>query len=136
MLNNQGKNRAVMGVNEYGNGAVSTWKKRAIASERWIDYESQAEVGIYGIRCRDSGTRYYYRQIITPDIEAQNNGVFDQIQCNRLTVVNDSGEERISLSAPEKNAMLNFLDGDDIPISISHSDQHSRISLEIVIVMI
>ena len=68
-------------------------------------------------------------QIITPDIEAQNNGVFDQIQCNRLTVVNDSGEERISLSAPEKFAMLNFLDGDDIPISISHSDQHSRISL-------
>ena len=27
VFNNQGKNRAVMGVNEYGNGVVSTWDK-------------------------------------------------------------------------------------------------------------
>lgn len=27
VFNNQGKNRAVMGVNEYGNGAVSTWDR-------------------------------------------------------------------------------------------------------------
>ena len=27
VANNQGKNRAVMGVNEYGTGAVSTWDK-------------------------------------------------------------------------------------------------------------
>ena len=28
VFNNQGENRAVMSVNEYGNGAVSTWDKQ------------------------------------------------------------------------------------------------------------
>ena len=31
-------------------------------------------------------------QVITPEIEAQSNGVFDEIQCRKLTVVDHNGE--------------------------------------------
>ena len=41
-------------------------------------------------------------QFMTPDIEAQNNGVFDHIVCRRLGVVNDNGDTMILLSA-DKN---------------------------------
>ena len=40
-------------------------------------------------------------QIITPDIEAQNNGVFDQITCNGLIVLDKAGKEAIALAAAE-----------------------------------
>jgi hypothetical protein len=36
-------------------------------------------------------------QFITPDIEAQSNGVFDEIQCSRLSVVNGRGESRVEI---------------------------------------
>ena len=39
-------------------------------------------------------------QVITPDIEAQSNGVFDEIVCNKLTVVNEAGERGDSVSCP------------------------------------
>ena len=38
-------------------------------------------------------------QIITPDIEAQRNGVFDEIVCRSLKVVDKDGNRAISLSA-------------------------------------
>lgn len=38
-------------------------------------------------------------QVITPNIEAQNNGVFDYITCRGLTVVNKDGKEAIYLSS-------------------------------------
>ena len=37
-------------------------------------------------------------QIITPDIEAQSNGVFDKIQCRELEVVDKHNETAIRLS--------------------------------------
>lgn len=37
-------------------------------------------------------------QLGTPNIEAQRNGVFDEIECSKLTVVNKSGERAIDLS--------------------------------------
>ena len=37
-------------------------------------------------------------QVITPDIEAQSNGVFDNITCRNLTVVDEKGTRRIALS--------------------------------------
>ena len=36
-------------------------------------------------------------QVITPDIEAQSNGVFDEVKCRRLTVVDEAGEHEIIL---------------------------------------
>ena len=40
-------------------------------------------------------------QIITPDIEAQNNGVFDKITCRELEVVDKDGEKAIVLHSDE-----------------------------------
>ena len=40
-------------------------------------------------------------QIITPDIEAQNNGVFDEITCRSLNVVDENGNRGIFLLATE-----------------------------------
>ena len=41
-------------------------------------------------------------QLSTPNIEAQNNGVFDEIQCSKLTVVDRSAKPAISLYALEQ----------------------------------
>ena len=38
-------------------------------------------------------------QVVTPNIEAQSNGVFDKIQCRQLEVVNKHGEIAIELVA-------------------------------------
>ena len=40
-------------------------------------------------------------QFVTPDIEAQSNGVFDEITCRMLVVVDQAGNPAISLSASE-----------------------------------
>ena len=42
-------------------------------------------------------------QFITPDIEAQSNGVFDKITCRELVVVDSSGKEAIFLKSTKKN---------------------------------
>ncbi len=48
-------------------------------------------------------------QIITPDIEAQNNGVFDQITCNGLIVLDKAGKRAVALGAAEVgNAVVVF----------------------------
>ncbi len=38
-------------------------------------------------------------QFITPDIEAQSNGVFNEITCRKLTVVDTAGKDAIVLNA-------------------------------------
>ena len=38
-------------------------------------------------------------QFITPNIEAQQNGVFDEITCRQLTVVDENGEVVIALGS-------------------------------------
>ena len=45
-------------------------------------------------------------QVITPEIEAQSNGVFDEIQCRKLTVVDHNGKRAVLLSS-ENDDMLN-----------------------------
>ena len=45
-------------------------------------------------------------QFITPNIEAQSNGVFDEIQCRKLTVVDNNGKRAVLLSS-ENDDMLN-----------------------------
>lgn len=46
-------------------------------------------------------------QVITPNIEAQNNEVFDEITCRRLKVVDKLGKDAIILNAPEAvNAII------------------------------
>ena len=48
-------------------------------------------------------------QFITPNIEAQSNGVFDEITCRRLNVVDKLGRDAITLNAGEKgNVMMIF----------------------------
>lgn len=42
-------------------------------------------------------------QSTTPDIEAQSNGVFDEIVCNKLTVVDESGKRAILLYGDEES---------------------------------
>ena len=37
-------------------------------------------------------------QVITPNIEAQNNGMFGEIQCTGLSVVDENGKMVIGLS--------------------------------------
>ena len=37
-------------------------------------------------------------QFVTPDIEAQPNGVFDEIVCKKLSVIDEEGNEAIELS--------------------------------------
>ena len=49
-------------------------------------------------------------QFITPDIEAQNNGVFDEIVCSRLTVINHAGEHMIDLISGEDGNMIRLSD--------------------------
>lgn len=46
-------------------------------------------------------------QFITLNIEAQSNGVFDEITCRRLKIVDKSGQDAIILNAPEDaNAII------------------------------
>ena len=51
-------------------------------------------------------------QWVTPDIEAQNNGVFDTIECKRLVILDGQGKDAIMLSATEKqgNGMIIYQD--------------------------
>ena len=67
--------------------------------------------------------------ILSPTLIAQNNGVFDEIQCTKLTVVNELGEERIRIDAPGNFASFRMFDGDDTPFSLLHSDNHVYMSL-------
>ena len=48
-------------------------------------------------------------QSVTPNIEAQSNGVFDEITCRRLKIVDKLGRDAIILNAGEEtNSMLIF----------------------------
>ena len=40
-------------------------------------------------------------QIITPDIEAQSNGVFDEITCRNITVIDHLGKDAITLNSDD-----------------------------------
>lgn len=57
-------------------------------------------------------------QVITPNIEAQHNGVFDEIVCSKLTVVDEAGKRAILLYGGEEfngifvfNPLMNELKG-------------------------
>ena len=70
-------------------------------------------------------------QIITPDIEAQNNGVFDEIQCSKLTVVDRYGKEAILLVAREiANGILVFDKAGELAIRLSSfEDEDNKIAV-------
>ena len=48
-------------------------------------------------------------QIITPDIEAQSNGVFDEITCRSLRIVDKDGKAKVILAAEEEQGNGVFL---------------------------
>ncbi len=47
-------------------------------------------------------------QFITPDIEAQNNGVFDKITCREIQVVDEHGKLRIYLDILNGASIISF----------------------------
>ena len=49
-------------------------------------------------------------QFITPNIEAQSNGVFDEITCRRLKVVDKLGRDAITLNAGEESNVILIFD--------------------------
>ena len=51
-------------------------------------------------------------QVVTPDIDAQNNGVFDYITCRGLTVVDKGGKEAIFLSSHAGSNRIIFYNPD------------------------
>ena len=52
-------------------------------------------------------------QWVTPDIEAQNNGVFDKVVCRELEVINEEGSKRaIHLGSDNVGSFLSLKDED------------------------
>ena len=69
-------------------------------------------------------------QVITPDIEAQSNGVFDKIQCRELEVVDKDGKKAIVLAALDTSNNIWVIDGNEKPaISLSADKEESGISV-------
>ena len=69
-------------------------------------------------------------QFVTPDIEAQNNGVFDEIICTKLTVVNDAGTHKIELISGQDQNMIRLTGRAGTPqIGISASDDDNSIMI-------
>ena len=54
-------------------------------------------------------------QFITPNIEAQSNGVFDEIVCKKLSVVDEEGNKAIDLSTDEGARSIMIYDKEGIP---------------------
>ena len=57
-------------------------------------------------------------QFITPDIKAQSNGVFDEITCRRLKVVDKLGRDAITLNAGEESNGMRIFDKTQAPAII------------------
>ena len=70
-------------------------------------------------------------QFITPNIEAQNNGVFDEIQCSKLTVVDKHGKKAIRLVSSEKsNGIVVYNeDGDSAIDLVSFFKEGNKIAI-------
>ncbi len=49
-------------------------------------------------------------QWVTPNIEAQSNGMFDEITCRRIKVVDAEGNSRIELGTFEDTSVITVLD--------------------------
>ena len=69
-------------------------------------------------------------QVITPNIEAQSNGVFDKITCRELEVVDQDGTPAIVLESKDYTKRLTFfdekLDQDGTPAIVLESKDYTR----------
>ena len=65
-------------------------------------------------------------QVVTPDIEARNNGVFDKIQCREIEVVDKNGETAIRLSTTKHGGVIRMdsKDGRIATMSIHETGAH------------
>ena len=80
-------------------------------------------------------------QWTTPDIEAQNNGVFDKIVCRKLEVVDENGNKAIVLATQElgnylhvydtigKNAIILFASEDTNGVSVADKKGEYAVNL-------
>ena len=80
-------------------------------------------------------------QVITPDIEAQSNGVFDEIECRRLVVIDEQGKDAIALATtkeegngiiifhPEGKQGLVFRSSDDASNITAHNPQGQAVAI-------
>ena len=53
--------------------------------------------------------------IVSPPLIAQRNGVFDEIQCSKLTVINKAGKRAVVLDAGEERNGVNVFDKQEKP---------------------
>ena len=69
-------------------------------------------------------------QVITPNIEAQSNGVFDKITCRELEVVDQDGTPAIVLESKDYTKRLTFfdekVDQDGTPAIVLESKDYTR----------
>ena len=68
-------------------------------------------------------------QVITPDIEAQSNGVFDEIQCTRLTVVDKQGDVAVLLATGEDGGLVLVYGKEDGGSAGMTTDEHGGLVL-------
>ena len=63
-------------------------------------------------------------QFITPNIEAQNNGVFDKIICRSLSVVDETGKVKCLLSVDEDGSGVHIYGKDGNQVISLGADEH------------
>ena len=69
-------------------------------------------------------------QFITPPIEAQNNRVFDEVVCSKLTVVNREGKQVVLLGEGEYTSVISGKRISQNGIWIYDNDGNKTITLE------
>ena len=62
-------------------------------------------------------------QFVTPNIEAQNNGVFDKIVCREIEVVDQDGNQAISLGSNERGNGVIVYDNQGKTAFVLHSSE-------------
>ena len=71
-------------------------------------------------------------QVITPDIEAQNNGVFDQIECREIVVRNPDGNRAIRLSSKGGGSIIELFD-DTGKVTVSIFQDNNRDQAAVIV---
>ena len=70
-------------------------------------------------------------QVITPNIEAQSNSVFDKITCRELVVTAENGNKAIALVATEEagNGIIIYNPAEEGTIVLVATEQQSQVSI-------
>ena len=69
--------------------------------------------------------------IVCPPLIAERNSVFDEIQCSKLTVVNEMGKAAIRLAALKTSNSVMVHDSDERKASIAISDDNGKYAVHL-----